>query len=215
MYIPKHFEEQRVDVMHELIRTRPLATVVTQSAIGLSADHIPLLVSESPGPFGTLRGHVARANPIVARLAGGSDALAVFHGPDAYVTPSWYATKLETGKVVPTWNYVAVHAYGVLRLVEDPAWLRDLLDRLTAHNEAKFAAPWSVADAPADYIDKSMKAIVGIEMVITRLTGKWKVSQNQSAPNRAGVVEGLKASGGRDASEMASLVESRAKTPGP
>jgi transcriptional regulator len=211
MYLPKHFEEQRVDVMHGLIRARPLATLVTQSAAGLNADHVPLLISESPAPFGTLLGHIARANPLAAHVAHGAEALAVFHGPEAYISPSWYATKRETGKVVPTWNYAAVHAYGVLRVVEDASWLRDLLDRLTAHNEAPFAAPWSVADAPADYIEKSMKAIVGIEVTITRLAGKWKVSQNQPAENRAGVVEGLKAKGGGDALEMAALVENGAK----
>lgn len=213
MYIPRHFDEQRVDVMHDLIRARPLATVVTLSAGSLNANHIPLLLSESPEPLGSLQGHVARANPLLADLASGAECLAIFHGPDAYITPSWYETKKESGKVVPTWNYAVVHAYGVLRVVEDAAWLRTQLEGLTAHNEAGFDKPWSVSDAPADYIEKSMKAITGIEMITTRLTGKWKVSQNQPARNRAGVVEGLKTSGQPDAPAMAQLVADRAKDP--
>ena len=213
MYLPRHFEEQNVDVMHELIRARPLATVVTLSSGGLNANHIPLLLSASPAPFGTLQGHVARANPLLADLAGGGEALAIFHGPDAYITPSWYATKKETGKVVPTWNYAVVHAYGVLRAVDDAAWLRAQLEGLTAHNEAAFAAPWSVSDAPPDYIQTMMKAIVGIEMIVTRLIGKWKTSQNQPAQNRAGVIDGLRAGTQADALIMAELVEARAKSP--
>ena len=207
MYIPRHFEEQRVEVMHDLIRTRPLATVVTVSSGSLNANHIPLMLSESPGPLGSLQGHVARANPLLADLANGGECLAIFHGPDAYITPSWYATKKETGKVVPTWNYAVVHAYGVLRVVDDAPWLRTLLESLTAHNEAAFPAPWSVSDAPADYIEKSMRVIVGIEMVVTRLIGKWKVSQNQPARNREGVINGLQASTGPEAPTMARLVE--------
>lgn len=209
MYLPRHFEEQRVEVMHELIRARPLATVVTQAADGLNANHIPLLLSESPAPFGTLQGHVARGNPVLADLARGTECLAIFHGPDTYITPSWYETKKETGKVVPTWNYAVVHAYGVLRAVEDTVWLRGLLERLTAHNEAAFAKPWAVSDAPPDYVEKMMQAIVGIEMVITRLLGKWKVSQNQPAQNRAGVIEGLESSSQPHALAMARLVKDR------
>lgn len=197
--------------MHELIRARPLATLVTLSSNGLNANHIPLHLSDSPAPFGTLRGHVARANPLLSDLANDIEALAVFHGPDVYITPAWYATKKETGKVVPTWNYVVVHAYGFLRVVDDTDWLRAQLETLTAHNEASFPEPWAVSDAPVEHIEKIMAAIVGIEMVITRLFGKWKVSQNQPSQNLASVVAGLKASALPDALAMAALVEAGAK----
>jgi transcriptional regulator len=211
MYTPRQFEEPRVDAMHELIRARPLATLVTLSSSGLNANHIPLHLSESPAPFGTLRGHVARANPLWGDHAKDNESLAVFHGPDAYITPSWYATKKETGKVVPTWNYAVVHAYGFLRVVDDVAWLRAQLETLTAHHEASFPEPWAVSDAPREHIERMMAAIVGIEMVITRLVGKWKVSQNQPSQNQASVVAGLKASGLPDALEMAALVEAGTK----
>lgn len=211
MYIPENFEEPRVEVMHGLIRAYPLATLVTLSSSGLNANHIPLHLCESPAPFGTLRGHVARANPVLVDLENNIDVLAVFHGPDAYVTPSWYATKKETGKVVPTWNYAVVHAYGRLRVVDDRAWLRAQLDALTAHSEASFREPWSVSDAPPAFTEKLMDAIVGIEMVVTRLLGKWKVSQNQPPENQASVVDGLNASAAEDAPAMAALVAGRAK----
>ena len=207
MYIPKHFDEPRVEVLHQLIRARPLATLVTLAPGGLNANHIPLHLSPAPGLFGTLRGHVARANPIWSDIAGDAEALAIFHGPDVYVTPSWYATKAETGKVVPTWNYAVVHAHGVPRFIDDPAWLRANLAALTDHNEAAFPEPWRLEDAPPDFTDKLIESIVGIEIVITRLTGKWKVSQNQPAGNQAGVVRGLRASGTTDALAMADLIE--------
>jgi transcriptional regulator len=209
MYIPKHFEEPRIDVMHELMRARPLATLVTLSSGGLDANHIPLHLSDSPAPFGTLRGHIARANPLWSDFAKDVEVLAIFHGPDSYITPGWYATKQETGKVVPTWNYAVVHAYGKLRIIDDAAWVRAQLEALTAHQEAGFARPWSVSDAPRDYTDKLLAAIVGFEIVINRLSGKWKVSQNQPAQNQAGVIAGLNNSGLRDAAEMAALIEDR------
>lgn len=210
MYIPKQFEENRVEVMHDLIRAYPLATLVMHSSTGLDANHIPMHLSEA-SPYGVLRGHVARANALALEAAGGIEALAVFHGPDAYITPSWYPTKKETGKAVPTWNYAVVHAHGVLRTVDDTTWLRAHLDELTAHNEAGFAEPWAVADAPSDFLEKLMSAIVGVEMVITKLQGKWKVSQNQPAQNQAGVVSGLRAGGRAELGVMAALVEAGAK----
>jgi transcriptional regulator len=211
MYTPKQFEEPRVDVMHELIRARPLATLVTLSSGGLNANHIPLHLSESPAPFGTLQGHVARVNPVLKDLENNIEVLAVFHGPDAYITPSWYATKKETGKVVPTWNYAVVHAHGTVRVVDDAAWLRAQLEALTTHNEASFPEPWAVSDAPHEFTEKLIGNIVGFEMVITRLSGKWKVSQNQPQQNQASVTEGLKASGLQDSSAMAVLVEAATK----
>lgn len=188
--------------MHELIRTRPLATLVTLSSNGINANHIPLHLSEVPSPFGTLRGHVARSNPIWHDLKSDIEVLAIFHGPDAYISPSWYATKQETGKVVPTWNYTVVHAYGSLRIIDDASWIRTQLEALTNHNEAVFPEPWAVSDAPHDFTEKLIEAIVGIEMVVTRLSGKWKVSQNQSPQNRASVIQGLNTSGQREAATL-------------
>jgi transcriptional regulator len=211
MYTPKHFEEPRIEVMHELMRARPLATLVTLSSGGLTANHIPLHLADAPAPFGTLRGHVARANPMWSDFAKEVEVLAIFHGPDSYITPTWYATKQETGKVVPTWNYAVVHAYGTLRVIDDAAWLRAQLEVLTAHNEAGFAQPWSVSDAPREYTEKLIKAIVGFEIIITKLTGKWKVSQNQPAQNQASVIAGLNNSDLRDAEAMAALVAAGAK----
>lgn len=211
MYTPKQFEEPNVEVMHGLIRACPLATLVTLSSSGLNANHIPLHISQEPSPFGTLRGHVARSNPVWTDFMSNVEALAIFHGPDTYITPSWYATKQETGKVVPTWNYVVVHAYGSLRIVDNATWLRVQLEALTAHNEASFPKPWKVTDAPHAYTEKLIGSIIGIEIVITKLHGKWKVSQNQPAQNQTTVIEGLEASGTEEASVMAKLVAAAAK----
>lgn len=210
MYLPKHFDEPRVDVMHGLMRAHPLATLVTLSSNGLDANHIPLQLAAGASPFGTLQGHIARANPLRQEINGKIDVLAIFQGPDAYISPSWYATKKATGKAVPTWNYAVVHAHGTLRVIDDAAWLRAQLEALTAHNEATFAHPWAVSDAPRDYTEKMIAAVVGIEIEITRLTGKWKVSQNQPAENRAGVIEALHSDGGDNATAMAALIEARA-----
>ncbi|MFO1363186.1 MAG: FMN-binding negative transcriptional regulator [Burkholderiales bacterium] len=208
MYLPKHFEETRVDVLHGLIRAHPLGTLVTAGAGGLEANHVPFEIDPDPAPFGTLRAHVARANPVWRDGAG--DALVIFQGPESYVTPSWYPTKRESGKVVPTWNYVAVHAYGRLRAIDDPAWLRAFVTRLTDRHEARRAAPWKVSDAPGDYVDQLLAAIVGIELPVARLLGKWKVSQNRPAADRAGVVAGLEGDGGDAARAMAAAVRGQA-----
>ena len=206
MYIPKHFDEPSQDVLHALMRARPLATLVTLSPDGVDANHIPLLLTPEP-PLGTLRGHVARANPLWRDGSGAAEVLAIFHGVDAYITPAWYATKAETGQVVPTWNYAVAHAHGRLRAIDDAAWLRAHLAALTAQHEAALAAPWALSDAPREFTDKLIGAVVGIEIVITRLVGKWKTSQNQVPRNRAGVAAGLRASGSAQALEMAALVE--------
>lgn len=211
VYIPKQFEEPRVEKMHELIRAYPLATLITHSSSGLNANHIPLHLSESPAPYRTLLGHIARANPLFGEIAEGIESLAVFHGPNSYITPSWYATKRETGKVVPTWNFAVVHAYGVLRIVDNAPWLREQLDALTNQNEAPFSEPWAVSDAPNDYIERIMAAIVGVEMVIIKLLGKWKVSQNQPTQNQIGVISGLRESGLPETEAMAALVEAGVK----
>ena len=190
MYLPSHFEETRPEVLHALMRARPLATLVTNGADGPQADHIPLLLDSAAG---VLRGHVARANPLWRDLPAASDTLAIFQGEDAYISPSWYPSKQEHGKAVPTWNYVVVQAYGPLRSIDDPLWLRGFLRTLTTEHETGMAQPWAIDDAPPDYIEKMLAAIVGIELRITRLSGKWKVSQNQSAANRQGVAQGLNA----------------------
>lgn len=211
MYIPRQFEETRVEVMHELIQAHPLATLVTLSSAGLNANHIPFLLSPEPAPYGTLLGHIARANPVWTDFAKDVEVLAVFNGPEAYITPSWYATKRETGKVVPTWNYVTVHAYGSLRVKDDPVWLHKQLEALTAHNEAPFPQPWKVADAPPEFTGKLIESIVGIEIVITKLLGKWKLSQNQPRRNREGVIAGLESIGRERALEMAVLIDESVK----
>ncbi len=206
MYVPSHFEETRIDVLRALIRARPLATVVTLSSRGMEANHIPLHLVESQGPHGTLRGHVARSNPMWSDRDGRAEALAIFHGVDGYISPSWYPTKREHGKVVPTWNYVVAHAYGPLRVIDDPAWLRGELESMVSRQEASSAEPWSIGDAPVDYVERMIAAIVGIEIAVSRLIGKWKVSQNQPAVNRRAVADALSQRGGPDDSEMARLV---------
>jgi transcriptional regulator len=206
MYIPPHFEQPNIEVMHELIRNYPLATLVTLGSDGINANHIPLHFSVTPELFGVLRGHVARSNPIWHDLAPDIDALAIFHGPDAYISPSWYATKQEAGKkVVPTWNYTVVHAYGSLRIIDNASWVRAQLEALTKHNEAVFPEPWAVSDAPEDFTEKLIEAVIGIEIVITRLSGKWKVSQNQPPQNQSSVIQELNASGQNEAVTMAAL----------
>ena len=206
MYVPKQFEETRVDVLHELIRAHPLATLVTLTPAGLDANHIPFEIDPAPGPFGTLRGHVARANPSWREFTSDVQVLAIFRGPASYVSPAWYPTKSSTGKVVPTWNYAVVHARGSLRIVEDRGWLRALVERLTQRHEAGGSRPWKVSDAPADYIDTELGAIVGLELPVAELVGKWKVSQNRSPTDREGLVEGLLQSGGEEDRAMADLV---------
>ena len=200
MYLPKHFAETDIGVMHGLMRTHPFATLVTQGPDGLDAKHIPLHLDPSAGPNGTLRGHIARANPLANDSTVNRKILAIFKGPDCYISPSGYATKAEHGKVVPTWNYAAVHAHGELRLIDDRDWLRAQLDGLTAEHEADLPHPWSIDDAPADYIDKMLGAVIGIEITIDRLVGKWKVSQNQPAANQASLIAAL------DGQPMADLI---------
>jgi len=211
MYLPEQFKESRVEVMHALMREHPLAVLVTLGSDGLNANHLPIEIDPEPAPYGTLRGHVARANPVWRDYGTDVEALVIFQGTAGYVTPSWYPTKRETGKVVPTYNYAAVHAYGPMRIVEDTAWLRQLVERLTRNFEATRTAPWQVSDAPPNYIDAQLRAIVGIEIPIARLLGKWKMSQNKSASDRAGVVQGLRAAADQNAdpnsAALACLVE--------
>ena len=212
MYLPSHFEETRVDVLHQLVRERPLATLVTLGAAGLNANHLPFELDSEPLPNGTLRCHVARANPVWRDYSLGTEALVIFHGPQVYISPSWYETKTQSGEVVPTYNYAVVHAYGTLRIIQDRAWLRGLVTRLTERFESASAAPWQVSDAPEDFIEKQLGAIVGIEITVTRLAGKWKVSQNRPALDRAGVVEALSEIAGADGLAVAQMIKERSSS---
>lgn len=209
MYTPSQFEESRPEVLHQLIREHPLGALVTMTPDGLNANHLPFEVDCAPAPFGTLRAHVARANPVWRDLVPEHDALLIFQGAQAYISPAWYPTKSETGRVVPTYNYMVVHAYGRVRVVDDAAWLHALLERQSATHEAGRTLPWKMEDAPPDYIEKLLTALVGIEIEITRLVGKWKVSQNQPQVNRVGVEQGLRDIGSENAIAMADEVARR------
>lgn len=206
MYVPKHHEETDLAVLHALIRSHPLGAWVTQGHSELVANHIPFLLDASRGPYGTLVGHVARANPAWQSFSTAVESVVLFQGADSYVTPSWYPSKQAHGKAVPTWNYAVVHAHGMPHAIEDRAWLLRHVSALAATHEAGEAMPWKVTDAPADYIDRMTDAIVGVEIPIARLVGKWKVSQNRPAADRLGVVDGLLARGDERSKAMASLV---------
>jgi len=206
MYNPKHFQEGRIDVLGAFMREHPFATLVSLAADGLIATPLPLLWDPEPAPFGTLTGHVARPNPQGKGARAGVEALAIFNGPQAYISPNWYPTKREHGKVVPTWNYVTVHAYGPLKVVDDAEWLRRLVTRLTDLHEGFSAVPWKVTDAPDDFIDQMLKGIVGIEIPLTRIEGKWKLSQNRPEPDQAGTIAGLEARAATDSRGVAAAM---------
>jgi transcriptional regulator len=191
VYIPKFNQEARLDVMHALIESQPFATLVTMSNSGLFASHLPMVLAPGEGIYGTLRGHLSRANNQWRDLSPSVEALAIFSGDHHYISPNWYPEKTEDGKVVPTWNYAVVHAYGPIRIIEDPAWLLSHLTALTTQHEAPSPSPWHVSDAPADYISSQIKGIIGIELPISRIEGKWKVSQNKSERTRLAVEQGL------------------------
>jgi transcriptional regulator len=202
VYVPPLFKEDRIDVLHDAIRRTGLAALVTLAADGLIASHVPMLLDPDPAPYGTLIGHLARPNPQARDAVPGVQALAIFQGPDVYITPSWYATKRENGKVVPTWNYVAIHAHGPVEFFDDTERLRDVVTRLTEREEQARADPWAVSDAPAAFIDGMLKGIVGFALPIARLEGKWKMSQNRPAQDRAGVVAGLEQQGREDVAAL-------------
>jgi transcriptional regulator len=209
VYIPSANAEHRLDVLHRFIESNPLGSLVTASPDGMFATHLPLVLDRGRGPHGTLLGHVARANPHHRMPSLTAEALVIFTGPDAYVTPSWYPSKREHGKTVPTWNYVVVHAYGTLRWIADSAWLRAHLDALTRRHESGRAHPWAVSDAPPDYVAQQILAIVGLELELTRIEGKWKMSQNRSSADIDGVVQGLAASDDPTDNVVSALVEER------
>jgi len=207
MYQPPHFQEERIEVMHELIIAHPFATLVSLEGSGLSANHIPLVLHPKLSKKATLRGHIAKANPLWKNYDATIDVLAIFQGAQHYITPSWYPSKKEHGKVVPTWNYVIVHASGPLKIIEDDTWLREHLNELTSRHEGERPVPWNVADAPADYVERQLKGIVGLEIPISHLEGKWKVSQNRSDQDRLGISRGLTSEGGNDSEDMSKLIE--------
>jgi transcriptional regulator len=192
MYVPRHFAEERTEVLHAAIERAEFGTLVTLGAEGLIATHLPLVIEPGAGPLGTLYGHVARANSQWRDRVEDVQALAIFLGPHAYVSPAWYATP---SKVVPTWNYLAVHAYGPLRTYDDPVRLRAHVERLTRRQESSRDEPWQLAGQPDDYVASMLKAIVGVEIPIQRLEGKWKMSQNRPEADRLGAINGLSASG--------------------
>ncbi len=210
MYTPPAFADTDPAHLFDFIDAHPLATLVSASVAGeIQATHLPLLLERAAGTQGVLLGHLARANPQHRQLAGGGAALVIFAGPDAYVTPQWYASKGEHGRVVPTWNYVAVHARVAPCVIEDAGWLRAHVEALTDRHEAGRERPWKVNDAPADYVDAQLRGIVGLELAITALEGKWKMSQNRPDADIAGVVAGLSASPDPQAREVAAIVAAR------
>ncbi|WP_405119448.1 FMN-binding negative transcriptional regulator [Pseudomonas leptonychotis] len=191
MYTPAAFRQDDLAALHQQIRASRLPTLISHGSQGLLASHLPLLLEPDEGEYGTLYGHFARANTQWRDLAEGSQALVIFQGAEAYISPSWYAAKAEHGKVVPTWNYIAVHAYGQAEVFDDAERLLQLVSRLSALHEAERPQPWAVSDAPREYIDSMLRAIVGFALPIQRLEGKWKLGQNRSQADQTGVREGL------------------------
>jgi transcriptional regulator len=191
MYVPSHFDEPRREALHALIAERPLGILITSGEAGLDANHLPFELDTNTGEHGTLRAHVARNNPIWQAVANGDDVLVVFRGEEAYVSPSWYPSKHETHRQVPTWNYKVVHAHGRITVRDDEKYVRGLVARLTRTHEATQAVPWKMGDAPQDYIDTMLKAIVGLEIEVTRIVGKFKLSQNREDRDRMCAAEAL------------------------
>ncbi len=208
MYRPAHFDEPRLDVLHALMRAHPLALLITGDEGRLVANHVPFVLVDD-GDRGTLRAHIAKANDQVEPLRAGGEALVVFQGPQSYVSPSWYPSKAVHGKVVPTWNYVVVQAKGRSRVIDDAAWVHAQIELLTASQEGRRPKPWHVDDAPSDFVAAQMRAIIGIEIPIATLEGKWKVSQNRPEADRRGVEAALRDE--RHDDDMAALVADRGR----
>jgi transcriptional regulator len=203
MYLPDHFKETRTDQLHALMREHPFGMLVTHSAQGLDANHLPFEFDSSRGPLGTLQTHIARANPLWKSIPSSAEVMVVFRGPHGYISPGWYPSKHESGRQVPTWNYEVVHAHGTLRIVDDEKFVRGIVARLTRRHEAAEPKPWKMGDAPREYLDRMLTMIVGIEVQLTRLEGKRKLSQNKDPRDRDGVVKNLRA---RAEAELASSV---------
>lgn len=214
MYRPEHFVERDPAVLQGLIADQPLGALVTVGADGLTANHLPFMLTTGTGGYGTLCTHVARANQVWHDHSADHEALVIFQGPGAYVSPNWYPTKAETHRHVPTYNYVVLHAHGPLIIHDDEKWLRGFLGRLTKRMEAALPRPWKMGDAPQDYLREMLGEIVGIEVPISRLIGKWKVSQNRLPVDRDGAARGLRASGEPDGVAMADLIASTASRAG-
>jgi len=192
MYIPRHFQQKNREALYDLIRKHPLATLVVNTSSGLCANHIPLRLVRNSSTDIVLHGHIAKANPLWKDSS--REALAIFQGTDAYISPNWYPTKQEHGKVVPTWNYVAVHAAGQIQFIDERHWKANFLERLTEEHESNQEKPWAVSDAPEEFTEKMLSAIVGFEIAVRELSGKWKISQNQIEKNQTGAINGLSAS---------------------
>ena len=209
MFIPASYAESRIAVMQTLMQQHPLGTLVTLDPDGLNANHLPFELDATVGEFGVLRAHAARANPFWRSLSKEVDTLVVFHGPQTYISPQWYPSKKDNGKAVPTWNYITVHAHGPLQVHDNSTWLRAQLEALTRRHEASQRVPWRIDEAPAQYIEQLLGMIVGIEIPIRRLQGKWKVSQNQPSANRQGVIAGLQQRSDAHAHAMAAVMTAR------
>lgn len=208
MYIPEHFKETRSEILTALMRDHPLGTIVISGSDGVSANHVPLILRPDAGVRGELHGHVSRGNALWREVGKGIDCLVIFHGREHYLSPNGYATKAEDGRVVPTWNYEVVHVGGHISAIDDPAWLRGLLDDLTRTHEASQSVPWNVGDAPADYVEKLIRGVVGLRISIESIVGKAKLSQNIPEANQRSAVRALRAAGDPHSAEMADAIES-------
>jgi len=208
MHIPKKFQQHDIEQLQELIREYSFATLVTLTSTGLDANHLPILLTEINGK-NVLQGHIAKANPLWKTSINQSEVLVIFNGPNCYISPNHYPTKIETGKAVPTWNYIAVHVKGVMSFVHDESWLKTMIDNLTLQHESRQTTPWSTSDAPQAYIQKMLTAIVGLEIEITSIVGQWKLSQNQPDVNKLGVVAGLLAEEEKQSQKVAELVKAQ------
>ncbi|CAM2144687.1 transcriptional regulator [Pararobbsia alpina] len=210
MYLPEAFEESKPDALHALIRANPLGAVIIHTEDGLDANHLPFLLDIDEHGKAVLRGHVARKNAFATLSTAGTDTLVIFEGPSAYISPNWYPSKQTTHEVVPTYNYAVVHVHGKLTPIDDPRWVRGLVARLTQRMESTQPKPWKMGDAPSDYLDQMIEKIVGIEITVDRMIGKWKMSQNRTAEDRAGVVQGLASTGSPVDAEVAAIVRREA-----
>jgi transcriptional regulator len=206
MHTPKTFQQNDPQHLHDIIINYPFATLVTHSQSGLEVNHLPFFLKQSKGKT-ILQGHIAKANPLWKNLNDNADVLLVFHGPNCYISPNHYPTKKETGKAVPTWNYVVVHVKGTLSFIHDQSWKLNMINNLTNQHEAEQENPWSISDAPEIYIEKMLTAIVGLEIEVLSITGKWKLSQNQPERNKQGVVTGLSQANDSDLRKVAELVK--------
>lgn len=214
MYVPKFNEEKDLSILHSLVKSKPLGAWTTISDGEIAINHIPFVLHENQGELGTLVGHVARSNNIYQTFARDVDSVVVFQGHQAYITPSWYPSKHKHGKAVPTWNYVVVHAHGIPKKNEDPEWLLQHLNELTDIHENEQTQPWKISDAPDEFIEKLAEAIVGIEIPITKLTGKWKLGQNRPEADKLGTIAGLKSRVDSESHGLASLLSQHVQSNG-